>query len=67
MNGAEELFDCPAEGEGSPSLHAALASTYGCDYGFVDDLVRGSPADLARRVAIFDDLEGLHRKVHFCL
>jgi hypothetical protein len=59
----EELFECCAEGEGSPNLHNVLATSYGCDYCFVDSLVRGSPADLSGRVTIFDNQKDHARKM----
>lgn len=58
-----ELFECDGVGRGSPNLHAVLATSYGCDYGFVDSLVDGSPADLAGNVIIFDNQRDHHRKM----
>eukprot|EP00962_Isochrysis_galbana_P061178 scaffold36288_cov110-Isochrysis_galbana.AAC.4 len=59
----EELFECCADGEGSPNLHNVLVTSYGCDYSFVDSLVRGSPADLSGRVTIFDNQQDHARKM----
>jgi len=59
----EELFECPEDGQGSPYLYSALATSYGCDYSFVTSLVLGSPADVAGRVTIFDNQRDHHRKM----